>query len=154
MLDVNEFRLHVVRPVIQQLGMWSPAAENLLLGTAIQESGLRHLRQLKDGPARGLFQIEPATHDDVWENFLAYHDDLKAKAAVLLAPAPSQIDQLVTNLAYATAIVRLIYWRYPEPLSGADDIEGLAHYWKRHFNTEAGAGTVAQFVLNYREHVK
>ncbi len=154
MIDVDEFRLHVIRPVIQQLGMWSQAAENLLVGTAVQESGLRHLRQLNDGPARGLFQIEPATHDDVWENFLEYQDELRVKAAVLLAPAPPQIDQLVTNLGYACAIARLIYYRRPEPLPGADDIEGLAHYWKRHFNTEAGAGTVPEFILNYREHVK
>ena len=153
MIEVWEFRLHIIRPVIQQLGMWSKAAENLLLGTAIQESGLRHLRQLSDGPARGFFQIEPATHDDV-HDWLRHHEELLSKVTGYIAPKPSLIDQLVTNLAYATAIARLIYWRHLEPLPDANDIEGLAQYWKKYWNTSAGAGTTAQFVLNYKEYVK
>ena len=52
-------------------GFYSIDAVNLLLGTAIQESGgLRWRVQVNGGPARGLFQMEEATYTDIWNNFL------------------------------------------------------------------------------------
>ena len=153
MLHVPQFRLLVVRPALTHLGLWSAAAENLLLGTAVHESGLRFLRQLGDGPARGLFQIEPATHDDLWENFLRRRRALRTKVAALAAPVPSRLEQLATNAAYATAMARLVYLRAPEPLPAAHDVEALARYWKRHYNTARGGGSTAAFLLAYKEHV-
>ncbi|KKM02974.1 hypothetical protein LCGC14_1779030, partial [marine sediment metagenome] len=55
MIDVEHFRLHIVRATLIYMRMWSASAEELLVGTAIQESGLRYLRQSNDGPARGLY---------------------------------------------------------------------------------------------------
>ena len=69
MLDPELFRRRVIRPVIRRLDLRSPMAERLLLGTAMTESGLRHLRQVR-GPACGLYQIEPATHRDLATNWL------------------------------------------------------------------------------------
>lgn len=153
MIRPAEFRLMVVRPALTHVGLWSEAAENLLLGTAVQESGLRHLRQIGNGPARGLYQIEPATEDDVWRNFLAYRRALAERVGTLLAPAPSRVEQLVTNMAYATAIARLVYLRDPAPLPDAGDVPGLARTWKRCFNTEKGGGSAAAFILNYKEYL-
>ena len=153
MIDVEQFRLHIVRATLMSLRMWSMAAENLLLGTAVQESGLKYLRQFNDGPARGLYQIEPATHDDIWDVYLKHHRTLKGRIEVLVAPVPSRIDQLATNLAYATAIARMVYWRHPEPLPAPGDVDGLAGYWKKYFNTVKGKGRVADFAAKYRRHV-
>ena len=154
MIDPRHFRELVIRPTLQNLGLWSPAAENLLLGTAIQESGLVYLKQIGGGPALGVYQIEPATHDDVWRNYLAFRQDLKRRAMDVSTNRWSGTPQLVTNLAYATAIARIIYRRVPEPLPPPGDIEGMGAYWKQYFNTPAGRGTAAQFILNYREHAK
>ena len=49
-------------------------------------------------------------------------------------------------MGYATTIARLIYWRVPRPLPAASDLEGLAAYWKAHYNTAAGRGTVEHFL--------
>lgn len=151
MISVAHFRLLVVRPTLSHIGLWSSAAENLLVGTALQESGLRHLRQLGDGPARGLYQIEPATEADLWRNFLPNRPGLAASLEGLLATVPSRTEQLTTNLAYATAVARLVYLRHPEPLPAAEDVAGMARYWKRHFNTARGKGSAAAFILNYKE---
>lgn len=152
MLRVTHFRQLIVRPAIRHLGLWSAAAENLLIGTALVESGLKHLRQLGGGPALGLYQIEPATHADVWDHFLDYRDDLADRVEALLAEEPAEEAQLVTNLAYATAIARLIYWRVPEPLPAAEEIEALGVYWKTHFNTALGKGDPAEFAQRYRDN--
>lgn len=144
MIDPRQFREHVVRPTLTVNGLWSQAAENLLVGTAIQESRLTYLVQHGGGPALGVYQIEPATHEDVWVNYLRY------RPHQWLAREPD--SALVTDLEYATAIARIIYYRRPEPLPDADDIEGLGAYWKQHYNTPLGKGRVAEWVLNYREY--
>lgn len=150
MLDIGHFRLLVVRPVLTHLALWSTVAENLLLGTALQESGLRFLGPRTRAPARGMFGIDPATDDDLHAGFLAGRPALAAKVRGLLAPQPSRGEQLVTNLAYATAVARVIYLRCPEPLPAADDVAGMGRYWKQHFRA-GGAGSVPAFVLHYRE---
>ncbi len=51
MLDIRQFRANIVRPTLEAIGAHSRAAEDLVLGTALQESNLRYLRQPNDGPA-------------------------------------------------------------------------------------------------------
>lgn len=146
MLDPEQFRLRVIRPSLKRLCLHSPAAEVLLLGTAITESRLSALVQKGRGPALGLYQIEPATHSDIWRNYLAFRPIVATRVLTLAAGAIGRSEQLVWNLAYATAIARLVYRRRPEPMPPAGDIPGLAAYWKAHFNTVAGKGSAAKFI--------
>ncbi len=145
MLDPQQFLAYVVRPSLDSIGLWSPTAERLLPGTVIAESELTWLRQHGGGPARGVYQIEPATHDDIWAIYLAYRDGLANRVA-RLAGERSRHDQLVWNLGYATAIARPVHYRRPEPLLAADDLQSLARYYKTHFNTDLGAGAPEDFL--------
>ena len=156
-MNVGQFRGFVVRPTLYQLGLWSLAAENLLVGTAIHESGgLNYIDQVTGpgdttlGPAYGLYQIEEATLNDLFDNFLKFRPRLAEMAIALEAPMPKRVLQLVTNLAFATAVARLIYYRAPDPLPGADDIPGLAACWKKNYNTVAGKGRVEDWIAAYR----
>jgi len=147
MINPDQFRELVIWPTLKYLGMYSESAVNLLLGTAAHESKLSYLKQI-NGPALGVYQIEPATHKDVYDNFLGYRLGLREKVLALASNVSNKdIDnELIVNLAYATAIARLIYYRIPEPLPDADDVPGMADYWKRHYNTVLGRGTVEQFI--------
>ncbi len=151
MIDPNDFRHYVVRPTLTCLHPPVPvsrAAEVLLLGTALVESGLSALMQRGGGPALGLYQIEPATHVDLWDRYLAYRPalarHLRGDFGLRKEGVPRD-ERLITNLAYATAIARLIYWRRPEPLPDAADMLGLGAYWKQHYNSSLGAGRAAHF---------
>lgn len=147
----HELRLYVIRPTLQMIDLWSEAAENLLLGTAAQESRLgRYLTQTR-GPALGIYQIEPATHLDVWESFLNAHPTLLEKTKALLShyDANHKDAALITNLSYSTVIARIIYYRAPKTLPAANDIQGLAAYWKKYYNTPLGKGKTTEFVSNY-----
>jgi hypothetical protein len=149
-VDPNQFRACIVEPALGALELpGAEAAIRLVLGTAIQESGLQSLVQ-RSGPALGFFQIEPATLHDLYENFLASRCDLDGRLALIQAGWPRREKQLVTNPLYAAAVCRLIYYRAPDPLPDAGDLDGIAKYWKRFYNTAGGAGTVAEFVSNYR----
>ena len=89
-IDAEQLRKDIVRPAIEKIGLWSQEAEDLLIGTAAQESHLgTYLRQLGDGPALGIFQMEPATHNDIHENFLRYKHDLRNRVDDFFLPVNS-----------------------------------------------------------------
>ncbi len=145
----KDLRELVVRPALKKIGLWSEAAENLLLGTAAQESQMgRYLRQIQ-GPALGIYQCEPATHQDIWDNYLIYKGPLLGAVTKLIVLHMPRTEQLAWNLMYATAIARVHYLRIKEPLPAADDVVSLGCYWKNHYNTHLGKGTVEEYVKSY-----
>ncbi len=149
MIKAEHLRDYVVRPTLNRLGMWSHSAENLLIGTIYQESrGGHYLHQLGNGPALGMYQIEPSTHNDTWVNYIYYRESLEHKLIELMTDEDKD-SQLITNLSYATAIARVIYYRKPGGLPDANDIKALGEYWKKHYNTYQGKGTVEEFVSNF-----
>ena len=137
------------------MGYWTESAENLLLGTAAQETNLGRYWKQTNGPALGLYQLEPATHTDLWQNYLRYpnQEDLSQIVQAFLCQAFQPEEQLTWNLGYSTATARAIYLRVPEPLPDAQDISGLADYYKRIWNTSKGKATPEQFIQNYKRYV-
>ena len=153
MMLLTDLRDTVVRPTLDRLGLGSPAAVALVLGTAVQESGLGALKQLGGGPAKGFWQIEPFTHDDVTARIVTRYPPLHERLSEIVGLWPSRIEQLSTNLCYGAAICRLKYYLDPEPLPAADDIDGLAAVWKRIYNSPKGKGAPEQWAKNFRAHV-
>lgn len=159
MINLKQLATHVVEPVLKGLNMYSEAAVVLLLGTAYCESRLHYLKQIK-GPALGFYQVEPDTHYDIWENYLAFRPKLANKiieqSTVKNAtkwigsahnnPANFLQDELITNLAYATAIARLVYRRDPDqiPEIGAYT---MAEYYKLVYNTVKGRANVDESAM-------
>lgn len=152
-LNAKHLRDYVVRPALQHVGLWSEPAERLVMGTAAQESGLEALHQIGGGPALGLWQMESETHDDIWENYLAFRAAL-ARRVLTLAPFCGQqirpnADTLIGNLYYAAVMCRLKYLRDPAPLPDKQDIAGMAATWLRAYNW-GGKGTAEAFWKAYR----
>lgn len=153
-LNVHQFRSYVLRPSLERLNLWSQEAEMLLLGTALTESGdMHYLHQLGEGPAKGIYQMEPRTHEDIYNNYLEYRKPLRREVLAFIAPVPEPIEQLMTNLAYATVMCRIHYLRIKAAIPGANDLRGLAEYWKEHYNTGLGAGQPNTFVRHLREAI-
>lgn len=151
--DADDFRQLIVRDTLQAIGEWTPAHENLLLGTAAQESKMG--LNLKQGRLLGIYHISPAAHRAVWDKYLLHHPDLASRVRGLAGQHSFIRDphgELVTNLKYATAIAWLIYKRTREETPASEDIQGLAKFWHRHFRSKA-SGPIADFVANYRHFV-
>lgn len=157
MINYMDYRHLILVPTLRYLEPeipYSSSAETLVGGTAAHESGLRRLRQAGGGPARGIYQCEPATHQDIYDHFLIYHPALKAKVQGLLAPHPEPVDQLVSNWLYATAICRVHYRRVKAPLPRDPlDFKEMAAYWKKNYNSRLGKGTEDQFINAFMKHV-
>lgn len=142
---------YVIRPTLAYLDPEIPhsrAAERLLLGTAIHESAdLTYVDQLTPGPgpAYGLWQMEAATHYDLWSRFIEPRQALAHKLRSLRAPFPSPIEQLRSTLPYACGMARVVYYRSPDPMPEFDDIDAMAAWAKRTFNTIKGKATVDDY---------
>ncbi|MFT8890817.1 MAG: hypothetical protein ABF888_03150 [Acetobacter papayae] len=151
-LDLAQFKALIVRPVVSALGP-GEGAVNLLTGTALVESGLVYLVQIR-GPALGLFQMEPATHDDCWQTWLRYQN---ATAASLLQVcglrSPPGAGAMVSNLRYACAMARVKYLRAPAPLPPANDAAALSAYHKQNYNTVMGAANAAHNVGLFQQAI-
>lgn len=124
----------------------------LLLGTMAQESAFgTYIKQIK-GPALGVFQMEPPTFQDILDNYLAFNYRLKAEVIKIANVADFKADDLWSNLKLSILFARLHYYRVPKPLPKT--IEDMAWYWKTFYNSYKGAGSVGEFVHNYKKYVE
>lgn len=149
MINHQQLRQYVIRPTLQAINLYSPAAEELLILTAAHESALGYWLHQINGPAMGIYQMEPATHDDCWVNYLDYRAALGGK----ISQWGDSPDDMIGNLYYATAMARVKYLRDSETIPEANDLRGLAAYWKRVYNTAQGKGTIDQAVHHYQQYV-
>ncbi len=152
--DPTQYRVEVVRPALRHVGLWNAAAENLVVGTALKESLLRFVRQIK-GPALGLHQMERATHDDIHRTYLTRPANKRLRRGVLelaryFCGDWPDASELCGNMYYAAAMCRVHYLRVEEILPADDDAEGLARYWKHYYNTPAGRGDVLEALPHFQ----
>lgn len=153
-MSSDQLACEVIDEVLYHLKLYSKSAVNLLLLTAAVESDMgSYLKQI-NGPALGIYQMEPDTYWDIHENFLKYRPDLHEQVSDFsLSVDLGGANELAGNLYYSTAMARAHYLRFPEPLPKADDVEGLARYWKKYWNTEKGGGTVEAAIYKYTKYV-
>ncbi|MBO1326846.1 hypothetical protein K2X14_17265 [Acetobacter sp. TBRC 12305] len=151
-LNISQFKHLVVRPVVTQIGLGTDAAVNLLTGTALAESGLVWLAQIC-GPALGLFQMEPATHDDCWKTFLPGQPVLADALRRVAGRSTPDAGLMASNLAYACAMARVKYYRALPPLPAANDAAGLSAYHKQHYNTPLGAADAGRNVALFQQAI-
>lgn len=128
--------------------MYSPEAVELLVGTAAAESQGGYYWKQVNGPAVGIFQMEPDTEKDIWLNYISYHDRLYKKLVAYGYGIPS--DSLQYDLKYQIIMCRLHYYRVSAPIPKT--LEGQALYWKKYYNTYKGKGTAQKYMDKYAKY--
>lgn len=150
---------HLIEKTLKAFGYYSYEAVDLLMLTAAQESLCGHyITQLHNGPAKGIFQMEPNTLSDIIDNYLRYKPKLYSKINNFIAPVNLNLN-LHGNLLFQIVIARVHYLRIPEkiPVKYSDEyayIERLAKYWKTYWNTYKGEGTINQAIQNYNKYIR
>ena len=157
MIQPAQLLTNVIRPVLKDIGLWSPSAERLIIGTACVESNCGYdLVQHAGGPALGIYEMEPGMTgwQDCYVNFLNFRPSLRQKVDGWRINKLSDIDgatEMVGNLYYATAMARIKYVR--EPAFIPDTLPNQAAYWKRVYNTPLGAGTAEKYITAWRRYI-
>lgn len=144
-MNLSQIRDQVIVPALTQIGYNDPAAVRLVLGTGLIESNYEALAQY-GGPALGFWQMEPATANDLWTNYIMPRAHFLPKVYDLMIYRYDKVEQLTWNLRYAAAMCRIKYLSIPASLPDADDLEGIAAYYKQWYNTPLGAATASRFI--------
>ena len=161
MIHQEQLRELIVIPTLKALDEFIPYSDNaveLLMMTQAHESNGGYFLKQEGGPALGIYQMEPATHFDIWENYLNYMDnDLPDIVSHMAGCSFGERENHLFDLVYATAMARVHYYRDPEPLPDGDIFHGntlwsLAKYAKRVWNTDAGKATVRDYHDKYLKY--
>lgn len=159
-INHEHFRARVVRPVLERMALVRPAmssraAEDLLVGTAAQESHIgQWLHQVGGGPAVGVYQMEPNTFLDLmaWLQRPG-REELRSCVVEWASLAVPLGAQVAGNMLFATALARMNYYRKPFPRVPAD-LDEQARLWKKYWNTAKGKGTVPEYLRNYGTYAR
>jgi hypothetical protein len=154
-MNAQQLHDHIIKPTLEYMSgnYYSKDAAFLLLCTSAIESNCGEYIKQIGGPALGIFQMEPKTHDDIWENCdagygvvgqlvinLASHDSI----------APGELfdgkQDLIYSPRYACAMARLKYSMDTAPLPDRNDIKAVYSEYKRIYNTPLGASTYERFL--------
>lgn len=146
---MNPQQLHdyIIKPTLEYMAgnYYSKESAFLLLCTAAIESNCGEYIKQINGPALGIWQMEPDTHNDIWNNC----DALKSvffEESILGMHGKYNNKPLIQSPMYACAMARLKYSMDPNPLPklfGDNDLDciNFFEYYKRVYNTELGAST-------------
>jgi hypothetical protein len=135
MIEIKQFREEIASVALNKLGLYTHSGLELLTLTCAQETlGGTYIKQI-EGPALGLFGMEPRTHEDMWQSFLPRRSDLvyKILSSLYISSKPP-VEFLKYNCLYAAMMCRVRYLPTPEPIPDAKDIKGLAQYWHKYYN--------------------
>ena len=136
----------IIKLALQHLELDSEDAREMLYVTGKAESGYKTLQQYGGGPALGFFQMEPNTAIDIWDNYVMYRPKYRDKLFSLGFDDGNIEFCLLSNIGLQAAFCRLHYRRVPSALPKVSDLEGQAKYWKKHYNTVKGKGTIKHFM--------
>ena len=143
----------LIRSKLKEVELWTPEAEELVFLTGLTESGYDYIEQVGSGPAKSFFQIEPLTAHDICENYLKYRPDKVEKLSnatgidesIVGSSKPEHWEDILHyNIAAGIILCRLKYYRVPKKIPS--EIENMAKYWKKWYNTAGGKGTEEHFL--------
>ena len=141
---------HVIDQVLSEHKSNTPGAMIQLLVTAAIESRCGYfIRQLEDGPARGIFQMEVSTFNDLWrvvfetnifkrnQLYRLCHFPANIQKAGTVAEYIPCAERLVDNLRFAIITARENYMRWSEPLpkihDGKYNLEAIVDYYIKYW---------------------
>lgn len=143
---------YIIKPTLQYMGgnYYSKESAFLLLCTAAIESNCGEYIKQINGPAIGIFQMEPDTNEDIWEHCDALQNNCFGDVVHGLWSVSNPMPSLIQSPMYACAMARLKYSMDPHPLPkltgvGQIDSRNFYDYYKRVYNTELGASTFAKW---------
>lgn len=141
-----DLKQYVIEPTLAKLGETRPLAATLLQVTGAFESDTA--TTLKSSRNFGLYGIDKVLHRQVWDTWLVKDPELASRVRGLASQseflcAPHQ--ELITNLAYATAIAWCCYRMNDVKLPDTEDPIALTQCWQRYFRPAASTQALTIF---------
>ncbi len=140
-MKYTEFK-HLCTEALLDWGLHSDHCVELLAMIAAHESlGGKYRRQVGGGPALGLYQMEPTTHDSIWD----HSDTIHGKALKL--GIKRDLSKLEFDDRYATFVARAYLAMDKNPLPKTP--EAMAAYCKHYWN-RTGKATPEKYLNDWQ----
>jgi hypothetical protein len=136
----EQFILNIIRPTLEYMNVWSQESELLLAGTAAKETGFSICSLNKDAlnnTSLGIYGISSEKHRYIWDDYLAFQPDLASHIRGLASQHAFLNNpefELITNLAYSTAIAWLIYIEAGLKAGTYNCLQQQAFAWRTYFH--------------------
>lgn len=140
MTSYSEFK-KVVTATLKEMDRFKPECVELLCMIAAHESMLGKYRKQIKGPALSLFQIEPRTHDSIWDNC-----DSIGKLADKLG-IERDLQSLADDDRYAVFMARCYLLMDTNPLPKT--VCEMGEYAKRYWNSDGGKASPEAYINAY-----
>lgn len=165
-MDAQQLHDYIIEPTLKQMNYLggnynTKESRFLLLCTAAIESNCGHYIKQIEGPALGIWQMEPNTYIDIWNNSDAIHqlcveNLLSQTTDNFYIESKGVTNEMVYNPRYSCAMARLKYAMDIKQLPSLPEsgVKGLMatdayiyfSYYKRIYNTEIGASTFGKWI--------
>lgn len=149
----GEFGQKVVRETTKRVENVLGSTKGLLLKTALVESNFgRDPQTYRPGYHGGIWQVDEVGFIDTKDTV----SHPKLRPAHRLIKAEWGIDWIHVHYSelrkplFSAIAARLKYKNVPSQIP--DNVRGQAKYWKRHYNSQLGKGTVAKFMQVVHTH--
>lgn len=162
-MNAQQLLDYIVKPALKYMGGGYDSIESryLMMATAAIESDCGYYIKQIGGPALGIWQMEPDTHGDIWQNCDALTKskfiDLINNLGIGAYYPLNDHEDLTSSPLYACAMARLKYAMDPKALpvyTGAPHLDMPAFYevYKRVYNTEHGKSTFDKWCAAIDKH--
>jgi hypothetical protein len=126
-------------------------AKEMIIETAIAETGLGQIEDKTVGAGMGVTQFDHFPFEDIKKRNMRLQPKILKELGIDIALV--EWDDLRYNPFLALLFTRLLYWLKGDPIPKT--IEERAAYWKLHYNTKLGKGTIAHYLeMNKRYGIK
>ncbi len=122
-------------------GKYETAVE-MIIETAVAETGLGRIKDTTDSAGMGITQFDKIPFSDVRDRSIRLRPKILKDLGVDISLV--DWDDLRYNLFLSLLFARLLYWLKGDPIPAT--IEERAKYWKLHYNTKDGKGTVEHYL--------
>jgi len=158
----SNLAIQIINTLLSNYPNWCEVEHvQLLLGTCAVESNLGYYRKQTNGPARGIFQIEPTTAVDLIDRvvFVKYkklYSHITTECPFYSKENISTKKQLIGDLLITDDKLSILLARIKylgDKRATPKDLVGIAETWKRVYNTYKGKGTINKYIEKYNRYV-
>ena len=153
-MDKEQLRELIVRPTLKEIPHGESYEAVLAIMMIIAHESLRghYLKQTHNGPALGLGNMEPLTHDDTWR----HGDSIWRNAGLLNIITPYEErnaihpkpERMIYDLRYAVFMMRQRLFMKREKLPKS--LIEMSKYLKKFWNSTKGAADGSSYAVDYK----
>lgn len=141
----------VIIPTLKQIPYGISGVLAISMIIAHESKRGEFLKQIGGGPALGLIQMEPLTHDSTWKYGDSVWVNAKKLGIISSFDHSNKIrplsDRLIYDLRYNVFMARQRLFMKDGALP--DNIDDLSRYLKKHWNSVAGAASEMSYRDDY-----